>query len=344
MRRIRSVSKRQYPSPALTCVTLVFFLVCLCFLGTSWAMGQEKLLENLLKKGVDTLLGKGQIDSIRIEEEGESRLVLKVRYSKLKVTLGVRMSAEVLDYNSSPLPGFDCDKKILTRKKGSAKLTIIYQGTSSHQRVNSYGIQVKLFITSAQSPTAEKLKEYSKDWIADPNGNTGIDGYVSEFLQKKNRGATQKEEVIIEPEPLFNPEEFTTKTQPAPIGPKTTVPQTVPETTVSPAVKYQIMSVKPQKPTIKYFRASSTKIKKGGSVILSWHTVGATTVRLVPGGMTSKTGSKKVTPTRTTIYTLYAKNNAGQVLKRIKINVSPAVLKLKLNSSAFKNINKGGKP
>jgi hypothetical protein len=152
-------------------------------------MGQEKLLEKLLKKGVDTLLGEGQIDSIQVEEESDSRLVLKVRYSKLKVALGVRMAVKVLDYNSSPLPGFDCDKKILTRKKGSTKLTIIYQGTSSNQRVNSYGLQVKLFITSAQSPTAEKLKEFSKDWIADPNDNTGIDKYASYFLKKTEYGA-----------------------------------------------------------------------------------------------------------------------------------------------------------
>jgi len=66
-------------------------------------------------------------------------------------------------------------------------------------------------------------------------------------------------------------------------------------------------------PTIEYFNASPESIMLDSSSTLSWSTTNATTVTIDQGiGGVSATGTKEVSPSETTTYTLTAKNSDGQ--------------------------------
>ena len=97
----------------------------------------------------------------------------------------------------------------------------------------------------------------------------------------------------------------------APTTPTTpTIPKT-PTTPTTPALTA---------PPLITFTASPTSIQPGGSATLQWNAVGATTVWLnlqtVPA-----TGTKSVSPTSTTTYTLRATNAAGTVAKAASVAV-----------------------
>lgn len=86
-------------------------------------------------------------------------------------------------------------------------------------------------------------------------------------------------------------------------------------------------------PLINSFSASSTTITEGESVTLSWVTTGATTVYLKElsasggaTGMVSPSGSKAVSPSETTTYTLTATNDVGSTPAIITVTVNPAAI------------------
>ena len=83
----------------------------------------------------------------------------------------------------------------------------------------------------------------------------------------------------------------------------------------------------PVKPTIHYFRANRESINPGEEVELSWDLAGAKEAFLryddVTEGVVAP-GSKEVSPDKTTKYTLLARNDAGDTIAELTINVSGA--------------------
>ena len=64
-------------------------------------------------------------------------------------------------------------------------------------------------------------------------------------------------------------------------------------------------------PVIEFFDATPVVINKGDSTNLSWSVIGATEVTIAPNiGRVDLKGSRIVSPSETTIYTLYAVNGS----------------------------------
>lgn len=77
-------------------------------------------------------------------------------------------------------------------------------------------------------------------------------------------------------------------------------------------------------PTVYYFDTDKYTIKAGEYVTLSWDLVNANTVHLHYDGIHEGVvapGSKRVSPTATTVYTLVAQNDTGRIEKKITITV-----------------------
>jgi len=77
----------------------------------------------------------------------------------------------------------------------------------------------------------------------------------------------------------------------------------------------------PGSPTINQFIADSYTLT-GSSVTLSWNVSNATTITIYPAfGAVAATGSRPVSPTSTTVYTLTATNSIGSVYQSLQIIV-----------------------
>ena len=77
------------------------------------------------------------------------------------------------------------------------------------------------------------------------------------------------------------------------------------------------------KPRIDSFSASSTSITEGQSTTLNWTTTGATSVSISGvSGSLAVDGSRSVSPTSTTTYTLTAGNSAGSNTATVEVNVT----------------------
>jgi hypothetical protein len=74
-------------------------------------------------------------------------------------------------------------------------------------------------------------------------------------------------------------------------------------------------------PAISSFTASAAHVASGGSVTLSWSTVGADYVIVSPGPGAVRGTSATVNPTATTTYTLYATNQYGRTTTTVTVNV-----------------------
>jgi len=75
-------------------------------------------------------------------------------------------------------------------------------------------------------------------------------------------------------------------------------------------------------PTINSFTSSESEINRGTSCTLSWQVSNATTVEIDNGiGQVPSSGTKTISPTSTTTYTLTATNSNGQVTKSCNVEV-----------------------
>jgi hypothetical protein len=91
-----------------------------------------------------------------------------------------------------------------------------------------------------------------------------------------------------------------------------------PSTTIS-------LSTPVQKPVINSFIANPLSISTGEYSTLSWTVTGATTVSIDPGiGSVALTGTRAVSPSRTDIYALTAKNDAGSTRATVEVIVDGA--------------------
>jgi subtilase family serine protease len=80
------------------------------------------------------------------------------------------------------------------------------------------------------------------------------------------------------------------------------------------------------KPVIVSFSANPGSISSGGSSTLSWNVTGATTVSIDQGvGGVALSGTRVVSPTSSTIYTLTATNTAGSVTATAQVLVAAIV-------------------
>ena len=80
------------------------------------------------------------------------------------------------------------------------------------------------------------------------------------------------------------------------------------------------------RPRIDSFSADRTTINRGQPVTLSWTTSNATSAELDPGNISVTpvaSGSKSLSPTSTTTYTLTASNDDASVSKTVKVTVKP---------------------
>jgi len=79
-------------------------------------------------------------------------------------------------------------------------------------------------------------------------------------------------------------------------------------------------------PTVTSFTANPASIKSGSSSTLNWVTIGATSVAVAPGTLTSvsASGSTSVSPISTTTYTLSATNVSGTTTATASVTVTPA--------------------
>jgi len=75
-------------------------------------------------------------------------------------------------------------------------------------------------------------------------------------------------------------------------------------------------------PTVHSFASARAKVDKGQSATLTWHVSNASEIHIEPGvGPVSALGSTNVKPTKTTTYTLTAKNDDGQTVETCKVEV-----------------------
>ena len=82
----------------------------------------------------------------------------------------------------------------------------------------------------------------------------------------------------------------------------------------------RVESVKP--PTVHSFASARVKVDKGQSATLSWHVSNASEIFVEPGvGSVSALGSTTVKPTKTTTYTLTAKNEGGETVETCTVEV-----------------------
>ena len=100
--------------------------------------------------------------------------------------------------------------------------------------------------------------------------------------------------------------------------------------------KTQLYPVSIAGPTVDSFAASASTITSGQSTTLSWSTNGATSVSIDNGiGNVQASGSRSVSPSQTTTYTLTASNSAGIATKEAAVAVSQAQLsEIKLQPSS----------
>ncbi len=81
----------------------------------------------------------------------------------------------------------------------------------------------------------------------------------------------------------------------------------------------------PSKPAISSFNSNPGTITAGQSATLSWNVTGSTLVSISPGiGAVSPSGSKTVTPSETTSYTITAVNDAGSSTTTATVTVNPS--------------------
>jgi len=98
-----------------------------------------------------------------------------------------------------------------------------------------------------------------------------------------------------------------------------------------------IASLTPGMPIINSFFASPAVIVKGSSSILSWSVSNAQSVKLDPSfGVVVANGTKTVSPTTTSAYTLTAINPAGWVSQTITVSVFTYIPGLKIVPDVFK--------
>lgn len=77
-------------------------------------------------------------------------------------------------------------------------------------------------------------------------------------------------------------------------------------------------------PVIEEFTVTSKQINSGESATLAWKATNTTAVSIDQGiGNITATGTKTVSPTNTTTYTLTATNKYGTITKSLSINVIP---------------------
>jgi serine/threonine protein kinase/formylglycine-generating enzyme required for sulfatase activity len=80
----------------------------------------------------------------------------------------------------------------------------------------------------------------------------------------------------------------------------------------------------PRVPLVNTLTASSSSIKEGESAMLEWSVSNASSVRIDPGlGLQPPTGSFRVSPAKTTTYTLTATEEAGEASRSISVQVTP---------------------
>jgi hypothetical protein len=85
-----------------------------------------------------------------------------------------------------------------------------------------------------------------------------------------------------------------------------------------------IMSNDPslEKPVIEEFNTSHSEIDTGGTAVITWTVIGASSVTLDPNiGVMPSSGNIEITPDETTIYTIHATNQSGTVDKSLTITV-----------------------
>lgn len=78
---------------------------------------------------------------------------------------------------------------------------------------------------------------------------------------------------------------------------------------------------RPAPPTINVFEASPAEIDAGGEATLTWEVQNAGQVSITGLGVVDPSGSRAVTPSQTTSYTLTASNEAGQVSASVTVTV-----------------------
>jgi serine/threonine protein kinase len=87
---------------------------------------------------------------------------------------------------------------------------------------------------------------------------------------------------------------------------------------------YLVATLRASPPVVTTFTASQQKINAGETVKLNWTTQNATAVEIDSGiGSVSPTGTRDVSPTRTTSYVLTAKGSGGSTTARTSITVAP---------------------
>jgi hypothetical protein len=93
-------------------------------------------------------------------------------------------------------------------------------------------------------------------------------------------------------------------------------------------------------PEISYFKASPTSIKKGDSSELTWETANAKEVEISGLGKVSLSGTERISPAETTVYSLIARNEKGEsVQKGVTVEVGalippPEILEFSAKSSS----------
>jgi len=86
---------------------------------------------------------------------------------------------------------------------------------------------------------------------------------------------------------------------------------------------FSVISCRPEPPTILLFSATPSEIDSGASSTLTWSVPDAASVSIDQGiGSVPATGSKELSPTRTTAYTLTATNAGGTVTKSVVLYIT----------------------
>ncbi|WP_353661674.1 hypothetical protein [Hydrogenimonas sp. SS33] len=170
----------------------------------------HQLLEETAEEKLGELTGKnaGEIEEVELLERRGNRIVLDVKYHRVKHHRDVYIKAEVL-YGGEVLPGFRSSLGQVRHKSGHVRLTISQPEQKEEGTENEWGLkeetetktifsdQIRLYMYHESDPDQRfgfLLFDLPKVW----NGEDAPDTPQEQAVEEKNQAESTEEEVTLE--------------------------------------------------------------------------------------------------------------------------------------------------
>ncbi len=172
----------------------------------------HKLLEEAADEKLDELTGKnvGEIGEVQLLERRGNRIVLDVKYHRVKHHRDVYIKAEVL-YGGEVLPGFKSSLGQVRRKNGHVRVTISQPEQKAEEAESEWGLkeeaetktifsdQIRLYMYHESDPSQRfgvLLFDLPKVW----NGQDVPDAPQKQAAEEKGHAKSEEEAISLEEE------------------------------------------------------------------------------------------------------------------------------------------------